>query len=67
MFFTDEQEEVASGWSDEYNVFTDAELFASFLSEESMDLVFLSIVISGAVFLVGLLIAKSRKNNSSKK
>jgi len=66
-YYTDESEEVASGWSTQYDVFTEADMFAGFLFEESFDLMFVYLIIAiaaiASLFSLGLL----KKKDSGKK
>jgi len=64
VYFTDEKAEVASGWSTQYDVFTEADMFAGFLFEESFDLMFVYLIIAiAAIVSLGLL----KKKDSGKK
>lgn len=66
MYFTDENEEVASGWSTQYDVFTDADMYAGFVSEEAFNLMFIYAAIS-AVAIISLLFFKQIKRKRSNK
>ncbi len=54
VYFTDENEEVADGWSFGYDVFTDADMFAGLIQVSSMSTLVVSIVLSvTAMVLLG--------------
>ncbi|MFW6122334.1 MAG: transglutaminase-like domain-containing protein, partial [Petrotogales bacterium] len=51
VYFTDENKEVASGWSTPYGVFTDADIYAGLISEGSFGLIFIFL----AIFVVAII------------
>jgi len=67
MYFTDENEEVASGWSTQYDVFTDADMYAGFISEEAFDLIFIYVAISGVATISLLFLGQIKRKRSNKK
>ncbi len=67
VYFTDENEEVASGWSTQYDVFTDADMYAGFISEEAVDLIFIYAVISVVAIISLLALGQIKRRRSDKK
>lgn len=66
-YFTDENEEVASGWSTHYDVFTEADLYAGIISQElySYDplIMFIGITIIAIVSLIFVQHTKRKGSN----
>jgi hypothetical protein len=67
VYFTDEKAEVASGWSTQYDVFTEADMFAGFLFEESFDLMFVYLIIAIAAIVSLVSRGLLKKKDSGKK
>ena len=67
VYFTDEKAEVASGWSTQYDVFTEADMFAGFLFEESFDLMFVYLIIAIAAIVSLVSLGLLKKKDSGKK
>jgi len=67
VYFTDEGEEVASGWSTQYDVFTEADMFAGFLFEESFDSLFVIVVIAVVAIISVVSLGLLKKKVSGKK
>ena len=67
VYFTDEKAEVASGWSTQYDVFTEADMFAGFLFEESFDLMFVYLIVAIAAIVSLVSLGLLKKKDSGKK
>lgn len=67
VYFTDEKAEVADGWSNQYDVFTEADMFAGFLFEESFDVMFVYVVIAVIAVISFISLGKMRQKGSGKK
>lgn len=67
VYFTDEKAEVASGWSTQYDVFTEADMFAGFLFEESFDLMFVYLIVAIAAIVSLVSLGLLKKKDSRKK
>jgi len=67
VYFTDEGEEVASGWATQYDVFTGADMFAGFLFEESFEGLFVYVVIAAAAIISVVSLGLLKKKESGKK
>ena len=51
VYYTDESQEVAEGWSNPYQVFTEADLYAGLITEASMGFFYIVIVISALILI----------------
>jgi hypothetical protein len=67
VYFTDEKAEVADGWSNQYDVFTEADMFAGFLFEESFDVIFVYVVIAAVAVISFISLGKMKQKGSGKK
>jgi len=67
VYFTDEKAEVASGWSTQYDVFTEADMFAGFLFEESFDSLFIFVAIAAVAIISVVSLGLLKKKDSGKK
>jgi len=67
VYFTDEKAEVADGWSNQYDVFTEADMFAGFLFEESFDVMFVYVVIAAVAVISFISLGKIKQKGSRKK
>jgi len=67
VYFTDEKAEVADGWSNQYDVFTEADMFAGFLFEESFDVMFVYVVIAVIAVISFISLGKMKQKGSGKK
>lgn len=67
VYFTDEKAEVADGWSNQYDVFTEADMFAGFLFEESFDVMFVYVGIAVVAVISFISLGKMKQKGSGKK
>ena len=67
VYFSDEKAEVADGWSNQYDVFTEADMFAGFLFEESFDVMFVYVVIAAVAVISFISLGKMKQKGSGKK
>jgi hypothetical protein len=65
QYFTDTREEVASGWSQGYDVFIEADLLAALFSEESYNIFFVSVTV-GMTLLISLFFLVEFKRRKSR-
>jgi len=67
VYYTTENEEVAEGWSNQYNVFIEAEMFAGFLFEESFNMVFVYVIVAAVAVFSLATISRKKQNNTGNK